>query len=120
MFETLSHDLIDYSIFGDVRLDKRFGTVVSTLGNHFGESISQSHATRCLEAGFYRFMNNKKITHERIVMTERDRLKNWVAQSTEKVILSINDTTEANYTGRPVASKIRLLNSSVSKRLFCS
>jgi Transposase DNA-binding/Transposase DDE domain len=118
MFKTLSQELIDYSIFGDARLEKRFGTVISTLGNHFGESISQSNATRCLEAGFYRFMNNKKITHARIVMTERDRLKNWVAQSTEKVILSINDTTEANYTGRPVASKLDCLTQVYLKGYF--
>jgi hypothetical protein len=54
-------------------LEKRFGTVISTLGNHFGESISQSNATRCLEAGFYRFMNNKKITHARTHRYDRTR-----------------------------------------------
>ncbi len=118
MFETLSQDLIEYSIFGDARLEKRFGTVIWTLGDHFGESISQSHDTRGLQAGFYRFMNNEKITHERIVMTERDRLKNWVAQSTEKVILSINDTSEANFTGRPVASKLDCLSQVYQKGYF--
>ena len=118
MFETLSQDLVAYSIFGDARLEKRFGTVISTLGNHFGESISQSNATRALQGGFYRFINNKKITHERIVMTERDRLKNWVARSDEKVILSINDTTEANLTGRPVADKLDCLSQAYQKGYF--
>ena len=118
MFETLSQDLVDYSIFGDERLEKRFGTVISTLGNHFGESISQSNDTRALQGGFYRFMNNEKITHERIVMTERDRLKNWVAQSDEKVILSINDTTDTNFTGRPVASKLDCLTQVYLKGYF--
>ena len=118
MFKTLSQDLIEYSIFGDARLEKRFGTVISTLGDHFGESISQSHDTRGLQGGFYRFMNNEKITHERIVMTEHDRLKNWVAQSDEKVILSINDTTEANFTGRPVADKLDCLSQVYQKGYF--
>jgi Transposase DNA-binding len=118
MFETLSQDLVRYSLFGDARLEKRFGTVVTTLGDHFGESISQSHGTRCLQAGFYRFMNNEKITHDRIVMTERERLKNWVAQSDEKVILSINDTTELNFTGRPVASKLDCLSQVYQKGYF--
>lgn len=118
MFKILSQDLINCSIFGDARLEKRFGTVISTLGDHFGESISQSHATRCLQGGFYRFMNNEKITHERLVASERIRLQNWVAASDEKVILSIADTTDVNLTGRPVASQLDCLTQVYLKGYF--
>jgi hypothetical protein len=118
MFQKLSSEIVPYSLFGDTRLSKRFGTIVKTLGEHISMSLSLCHSSRSEQAGFYRFMNNDNVNHERIVLAERDRVSSWVKTCSESVILSFQDTTEVNYTGRPVSDALGCLSQVYQKGYF--
>ena len=116
--QTYYQNISSKSIFGDKRLTNRFGVVLESLNMQISNSISLNQTTNNEQAGFYRFMNNSKVTHERIILTSHDCTRRWAARSDSKVILSINDTTEANDTGQPVASKIGCLSQDYQKGYF--
>jgi hypothetical protein len=116
--QTYYHHLSSKSIFGDKRLTQRFGLVLDSLHMQIHTSISRCQATNKEQAGFYRFMNNTKVTHNRIVLTSHECTRDWALTSDSKVILSINDTTEANYTGQPVAPEIGCLSQAYQKGYF--
>lgn len=82
--------------FGDARLSKRIGRIVSVLQDHPGRSIPSAFLTRSDWEACYRFFDNESVTPQRLIEPH--------VQATQKriqefdVALLVQDTTELDLT----------------------
>ena len=75
MFTELRTSITPHGWFGDTRLSHRLGVIVEQLGSHIGQSIGQSGGKLSQSQAIYRFMDNPKVTMERLNAAENARLK---------------------------------------------
>lgn len=84
--------------FGDKRLSDRFIKLVSGLNQQSCASIPGALDTWSETLAAYRFLSNKKVTHEKMLLGHKqatlERIKN------EKVVLLPQDTSELNYSSK--------------------
>lgn len=95
--------------FGDKRLNKRYGDLLSGLANHPPKSIPSSFKSWKETIAAYRFLNHKNITSDKILTPHIEatlaRIKN------EKIVLIPQDTTEIDFSGREPISGMGYLGS---------
>jgi hypothetical protein len=110
MFTELRTKITPHGWFGDSRLSKRFGLIVEQLGTHIGSSIRESTGKISQSQAIYRFMDNEKVTMERLNAAEKARVKELISQDKPSVLLMISDTTDLDYTGQESAINLGCLN----------
>lgn len=81
---------------GDPRLDKRLAIIVEAFANLPQASIPQASGLWSKTKATYRFLNNKKVTPEKILKPHQQATQQRVSQ--KKVVLAVQDTTSLNYT----------------------
>jgi len=81
---------------GDERLDARFESLLSALGNRPNLSIPAACRGRAEIKAAYRFFDNDKVTFDQVLRPHIDRSLERVAE--QKVALLVQDTTEADLT----------------------
>ena len=83
------------SSFGDKRLEERMDKIIEQISEKPSVSIPQAASNAHQAKAIYRFLDNTKVTPEKIL--EHHIQATLKAVSEEKVILSIQDTTELDY-----------------------
>jgi hypothetical protein len=95
------------SDFGDKRLNKRFGSLLSSLASSPNKSIPASCKGWAETLAAYRFLNHDDVTELGILAPHKkatlERIKN------EKIVLIPQDTTQIDFTGRKSLSGIGYL-----------
>lgn len=80
------------------RTIKRFVRTLTTLAQKPNESIAAASADAAEAKAIYRLLDNEKLTEEVVLTAYRKDTVNRIKASKETVILSVQDTTECNYT----------------------
>ena len=91
--------------FGDARLDTRSALIRDQLGLQADKSVPKRILNRDQVKGYYRFVNNKRVTPEKLVLKNRPSSLSQALESGE-IILSIQDTTELDYTNKRSAKEV--------------
>jgi hypothetical protein len=110
MFPTIGIELINSSWFGDLRLSKRLGHIVSQLLLNFGHSLPQSMGNKHQTKTAYSFMSHKKVDLEGLYSSDAYRLKEQVRVFSGHTYLALSDTTTLNYTTNKSAPRIDYLD----------
>jgi hypothetical protein len=85
---------VDYDdCFGDVRINKRGAQLHAGLFRNSVHSIQRIAEHRAEQIGFYRFLNNSKVSEDKLIKELSVRCGKL---SKDKIVLSIQDTTEVN------------------------
>jgi hypothetical protein len=79
--------------FGDKRVNKRGAELQSGLFRNSIHSIQQIAEHRAEQKGYYRFLRNDKVSEDKLIKELSERCSKLVK---DKVVLSIQDTTEIN------------------------
>jgi hypothetical protein len=82
--------------FGDKRLDKRVGMVLSALGNAPNLSIPAACGGHSETQAAYRFFDNENVTFDKVIAPHIERTLQRVAE--QKVVLLVQDSTEIDLT----------------------
>lgn len=102
--------------FGDKRLNKRYGDILSGLLSSPNESIPTTFQSWNETLGAYRFFNHANVTPETILLPHAgatlERIK------AEKIVLIPQDTTEIDFTGRKSMSGMGYLTNEQSQGLY--
>lgn len=80
------------------RLINRFIETMVTLSNKPSESIAAASKDKAEAKAIYRLLQNKKITEEVILSSHRKQAIRDIKECGESIILSIQDTSDINYT----------------------
>ena len=118
MFTELRTSITPHGWFGDTRLSNRLGVIVEQLGTHIGQSISQSGGKLSQSQAIYRFMDNPKVTMERLNAAENARLKQMIDLENPQLLFVVSDTTEADYTGQESVEHLGCLNTVYRKGFY--
>lgn len=94
------------ALFGDYRLNLRFGKILKTLSLQIKHSIPLTFKEWPDIKGVYRFLNNKKVTEKAIL--ESQSLS--ISIEPFSTYLAIHDTTEIDLTGHRGADNLGCLN----------
>ena len=108
--EHISNALIAQSNFGDARLSKRFGKIITELGSNIGKSIPQSSVNTHQTKAVYRFMDNEQVTPSKILDAEQLRVYHEIIADNPKVLVQIQDTTTLNYSHSKANKHLPCLN----------
>lgn len=84
--------------FNDVRLTKRFGSLLETLASKPDKSIPGACKGWGETQAAYRFFNNEKVSAEKILKPHKEATLERIQQ--ESVVLIIQDTSEIDFTHR--------------------
>jgi len=88
---------------GDRRLEKRLAIIVEAFANLPQASIPQASGLWSKTKATYRFLNNDKVTPEKILKPHQHATQKRAAQ--KKVVLAVQDTTSLNYTAHALATE---------------
>ncbi|MBC8080928.1 MAG: IS4 family transposase [Gorillibacterium sp.] len=80
------------------RTINRFIRTMTTLSKKPNESIAAASADAAEAKAIYRLLNNPKLTEEVVMTSYRKDTLSRIQASEETIILSVQDTTECNYT----------------------
>ena len=97
MFTAYATALEPHAIFGHVKTNNRFISLIQTLGENFGKSIPRSCTSAAETQAIYHFMNSPRVSHESILLSERDRVLDLVSSSSEDMIISVGDVSTLTY-----------------------
>lgn len=100
--------------FGDVRLNKRAFRILQELSAKPQSSIPQAMGTWARTKATYRFIDNPKVTEEKIFAPHRESTRSRIRN--ESLILCLQDTTELNYTHHPAKKGLGTIGSSPNLR----
>lgn len=106
----------DETNFEDRRLDKRFIKIYEAFQKNPKAILSQvfHNSHQCKAA--YRFFNNDKVTHSKIMVSHHKNLIKFLDVHKYKQVLEIQDTTEIDYTNHPKTSGVGILGEEKNKR----
>ncbi|MHC4407205.1 MAG: IS4 family transposase [Planctomycetota bacterium] len=85
--------------FGDERLNKRASKIMEFFSAHPQDSIPQATGTWADAKATYRFINNPKVTPEKILRPHQEASQSRIRK--HAVVLAVQDTTDLNYTAHP-------------------
>lgn len=100
--------------FGDKRLNVRLLKIVEKFLTKPQASIPEAMGAWADTKGTYRFINNAKVTPEKIL--EPHRQKTLRRMEEQPVILAVQDTTDLNFTAHPATQGLGTIGSSVNFR----
>lgn len=118
MFILYATSILACCIFGDKRLERRFGYLVQRLGEGFGKSIPQSFIKRSEVKAAYNFFKHPRMEYHMIVSAERARLVAQIEQTLPPVVLCVQDTTDLDYTGSRSSAKLKHLQYEYQKGYY--
>jgi hypothetical protein len=98
MITPWAEDEVAVAQLGDTRLDDRFVTLLSDLGSRPNLSIPAACGGDAEMKAAYRFLDNDKVTFEKVLSPHWARTKARIAQ--QRVVLLVQDTTEVDLTSR--------------------
>lgn len=81
------------------RLIKRFINTMATLSKKINESIAGASVNKAETKAIYRLIWNEKITEDVVLHSHKKATIRRIIESEENTILSVQDTSELNYTG---------------------
>ena len=99
---------------------------MQTLGENFGKSIPRSCHSKAEAQAIYDFMNSPRVTHESILLSERDRVLDVVSNSSQGVIISVGDVSTLKYSTKRSSGEMGHVGSNrqhgyqVLSQLICS
>src|ERR1700727_1105975 len=102
--------------FGDRRLNKRFGNLLTNFINSPPKSIPGSFKSWKETLAAYRFFNHKNITDAQILMPHQEATLERIRK--EKIVLIPQDTTEIDFTGRSSMKGMGYLNRENSQGFY--
>jgi hypothetical protein len=106
------------SQFGDVRLDKRLEQVTEQISAVPVANLPKVLVEwSSLKAG-YRFMNNQKVTHEKIIETEKQDTWRRIEQEQGRILLAVQDTTSFNFANRQALAGLGVLEDNCTPGFF--
>jgi Transposase DNA-binding/Transposase DDE domain len=88
---------LEGSDFGDKRLSRRLGSIVDRMSEAPGKSFPQAARSESELEGTYRFLNNEKVTAERILDPHLRATAKRVAEA--GIALAVHDTTAFSFGG---------------------
>ena len=92
-----SYFIADYKgLTGDKRLDKRAQALLKTLSQNPGSTISKLSSSRAEQIGYYRLLENEKLTEDGLIKELTSRVSSLVAG---RDVLCVQDTSEINVSG---------------------
>src|SRR5688572_17745959 len=102
------------ALFGDYRLNLRFGKILQTLSVQIKHSIPLTFKEWPEIKGAYRFLNNKKVTEKAILESQSSA----ISIESFSTYLAIHDTTEIDLTGHRGANNLGCLGYENKKGLY--
>ena len=102
--------------FGDVRLVKRQEKLLSALFLQASQSIPAACQGAAEIKGAYRWLDQEKVTEAQVLAPHFRATRQRVAQ--HPVVLTIQDTSEIDFTGKQVAAELGPLTSKHCRGLF--
>jgi hypothetical protein len=102
----------------DKRLNDRYTYMLEELGKQVGRSIPQAFQNPYQAKGAYRFFSHKEIKYEMLLKAETKRLLTLVEEQELPVLLTIQDTTEATYTGSRASGALGTTTHDLKRGLF--
>ena len=102
--------LADCSNLGDARLDRRYEKVCQHMTAGLSGSIPSAHADQHQSKAAYRFFDNPKVTHDKLVAGHLSSLGLRSTGTARGRVLTCQDTTGLVFTGKKGASKLGPLN----------
>jgi len=103
--------------FGDLRLESRHRRIQDHLKGNVAGSIPRRLIVASEIKAYYRFINNKKILPKKLVMRHRDESMELI-EGHGGLILSIQDTTCLDYTGKRSAKNLGCMSYEHQKGLY--
>lgn len=110
MFTSIGIDLMASRWFGDLRLSKRFGHIVTQLLLNFGHSLPQSMGNKHQTKAAYNFMSHRKVDVQGLYSSDAYRLQDRIEFFSGHTYLAMSDTTTLNYTTNKSSSRIGYLD----------
>ena len=106
------------SILGDKRLDKRLMQIIEHLSENRQAILTQTLPTwASLKAG-YRFGNNPKLNHPKLIEVERQATQQRLQTSQVQRILAVQDTTSFNFANRRALTGLGVLDDNRTPGFF--
>jgi len=106
------------SKFGDLRLDQRLDKIMEDLRDIPRANLPQVLTSWSkLKAG-YRFLNNKRVTHEGILESESEATLARLRAEAGDLVLAVQDTTSFNFARRPALSGLGVLDDNKTPGFF--
>ncbi|HHS2902590.1 IS4-like element ISLpn6 family transposase, partial [Legionella pneumophila] len=102
--------------FGDKRLDKRYGDILSGLLSSPNASIPTTFQSWNETLAAYRFFNHVNVNPESILLPHSEATLERI--KAEKIVLIPQDTTEVDFTGRKSLSGMGYLSNERSRGLY--
>ena len=84
--------------FGDRRLTNRLVRIGDRMGEHPGGTLPEQMESPAELEGLYRFANNPKVTHQKILEPHRQQVWRQI-EGSGRIVYSLYDTTELDYSG---------------------
>lgn len=106
------------SRFGDLRLTKRYRKILKQLDSQTHTSIPSIMGNVHQTKGFYRFVNNMKVTASLLSASMSSDSYQSARFLSEPVVLSVQDTTELCYNKKRSAPNLNCLQKSYLKGVF--
>ena len=91
------------SIFGDMRLDRRFELLIEQLIAMPVAKMSQAVSNWSQQKAAYRFLNNKKVSHSQMMSYHREETLERIRFADDAYFLLLEDTTSFNFDGREIS-----------------
>jgi hypothetical protein len=104
--------------FGDLRLTKRLVDIADGVVEHPGGSLPEKMESPAELEGLYRFANNPKVTHQKILEPHRQQIWQQVAAS-QRTVNVLYDTTELDYSGLKSNPDLGPIGGGLNKGFLC-
>lgn len=119
MFTELGSQLANFSDFNDLRLNRRYGLIVTQLGDGFGQSLPRCAGNHSQTQALYRFINNDSVNEQAIIDAEKARVQEVVHEAPAgQTYLAISDTTTLNYSASKSRDKLDCLTQANQKGFY--
>lgn len=96
--------------FGDIRLNRRFDMICEQFSNNLSATIPQAGITKKAVKAMYRFFDNKQVTPYKQLFAHRPELDKKISALKKRRFLQLDDSSEADMTGKKGAQALGPLN----------
>jgi hypothetical protein len=103
---------------GDKRLNARLVSVVEQLATHPSESFPQKFQNPSELEAFYRLMNNKRVSHAKL-MAVHTAVTHARMQAIPGVVLLLHDTTVLDYSGLTAIHELGQVGNGHGRGIYC-
>lgn len=94
------------SVFGDLRLDRRFENICGHLSDKLGVGVPEASLTRAEAKSVYRFWDNQGVKPAGQIARHFRKVEHLVSTLGLQRVLQLSDTVELDYTGKRVSKHL--------------